>query len=321
MKYSHTVVVCSRDRSLELLDFLEDISNIRDFSSVKIIIVENSLSSENYQAVKVKINNDSKFHKTTIIQSPPGLARARNESFSLIDSDIVHFMDDDISLPPNYFQAIDQAFFDNLQTGGIAPFIETHPSRSVRSSIARVKKVFRHLLISEGRLSKSGRATWFSNPGRNTQVDWLPGCCMVYRFEIIKKLRFETNLENGPLGGYALGEDLDFSHRVSQETNLMYLGETSIVHKLAPNQRTNWQSMDEGIGRLRAFLLTRFPEDLRISRVLTSLILEGLNDLIRIKIIRSKVVSDNYQQFARLRFFCIERNEQKLIISREQNEI
>jgi glycosyltransferase involved in cell wall biosynthesis len=302
------------------LAFLEDISNIRDFSSVKIIIVENSLSNEHYQAVKVKINNDSKFHKTTIIQSLPGLARARNVSFSLIDSDIVHFMDDDISLPPNYFQAIDQAFFDNLQTGGIAPFIETHSSRTARSSVARVKKVFRQLLISEGRLSKSGRAAWFSNPGRNTQVDWLPGCCMVYRMESIQNFRFETKLENGPLGGYALGEDLDFSHRISKHTKLLGFGQISVLHKMSPNDRTNWIKMDDGIGRLRAFLLARFPEAVKISRVLMSLLLEGLIDLIRIKITKQKAVGGNYRQFARLQSFFRERKNPILSIAKKNDE-
>ena len=316
MNYSHTVVVCSRDRSLELSDFLEGISKVAYFSSVKMIVVENSLSAENYQAVKVKIENDSRFQKVTLIQSPPGLARARNASFSLINSDIVHFMDDDISLPANYFEVIDQVFFDNPQTGGLSPFIQSTSTLTE----SRIKKMMRTMFQGDGKLSKSGRAKWLSRSGKNHQVDWLPGCCMVYRIDTIQRFRFETKLENGPLGGYALGEDLDFSHRVSKHTKLFGLGEISIFHKLAPNDRTNWIKMDDGIGRLRAFLLVRFPEDVRISRVLVSLLLEGLMDLIRIKITKKKAVSPNYRQFARLRSFFVERKTPKLTIFENNHE-
>ena len=308
MKYSHTVVVCSRDRPLELLEFLEEISNVTYFSNVEIIVVENSCSAENYRAVKAKIGNNSKFHNITLIQSLPGLARARNASFSLISGDIVHFMDDDISLPTNYFEAVDQTFSDNPQIGGLSPFIQS----STALSESRIERLVKPIFRSEGKLLKSGRAIWLSRFGKNHQVDWLPGCCMVYRISEIQEFRFETKLENGPLGGYALGEDLDFSHRMSKHTKLVGLGEVSIFHKLAPNDRTNWIKMDDGIGRLRAFLMVNFPKDVKISRVLLSLLLEGLIDLIRIKITKRKTVSPNYKQFARLRSFFDERDSPKL---------
>ena len=316
MKYSHTVVVCSRDRSLELSEFLENISKVAYFSSVKMIVVENSLSAERYQEVKIKIDIDPKFQKVTLIQSPPGLARARNVSFSLIGSDIVHFMDDDISLPTNYFEVVDQVFFDNPQTGGLSPFIQSTSTLTK----SRIKKMMSPISQVGGKLSKSGHAKWLSRSGKNHQVDWLPGCCMVYRMKTIQSFRFETELENGPLGGYALGEDLDFSHRISKHTKLLGLGEISVFHKLAPNDRTNWIKMDDGIGRLRAFLLVRFPEDVIISRVLTSLLLEGFIDLMRIKITKKKTVSSNYRQFARLRSFFAERKEPKLAIFKNNHE-
>ena len=143
---------------------------------------------------------------------------------------------------------------------------------------------------------------------------------MAYRLKVINDFRFETRLENGPLGGYALGEDLDFSHRVSKVSKLLYLGNISIFHKLAPNNRTNWLRMDEGIGRLRAFLLNRFPEDLRISRVIFSLIIEGSFDLIRIHVTRKKNVGEGYVHFTRLRSFYLERRECKLLSKRVENE-
>lgn len=320
MKYSHTVVICTRDRVDETLEFLENFSKTSSFELVKVIIVENSLSKENAQTLRKLIESETQFSNVRVIQSLPGLARARNESFSLLNSNIVHFMDDDIVLPINYFEVVDRVFFENQDTGGLAPYIETSTLMSKNSAIDHIRRVLRRLLIAEGKLSKSGRAAWFSSSGTTRQVDWLPGCCMAYRLNVIGPFRFETTLENGPLGGYALGEDLDFSHRVSKASKLLHLGELSIIHKLAPNNRTNWITMDEGIGRLRAFLWSRFPEDLRISRIIFSLIIEGLFDLIRIHVTRKKFVGEDYVHFTRLRSFNLERQERKLSSIRDENE-
>ena len=287
---------------------------------VRVIIVENSLSEENFLSVKKTIQNVSKFKNVFVIQSQPGLASARNKSFQHLADDIIHFMDDDIVLPINYFEVVDRTFFENQDTGGLAPHIRTGAILSKKTAIDHLMKAFLKPFNTEGKLSKSGRAAWFSRPGTTRQVNWLPGCCMAYRLEVINDFRFETRLENGPLGGYALGEDLDFSHRVSKVSKLLYLGNISIFHKLAPNNRTNWLRMDEGIGRLRAFLLNRFPEDLRISRVIFSLIIEGSFDLIRIHVTRKKNVGEGYVHFTRLRSFYLERRECKLLSKRVENE-
>lgn len=320
MNYSHTVIICTRDRVAEIHEFLENLATTSSFETVRVIIVENSLSEKNFLSVKKTIQNESKFNNVFVIQSPPGLARARNESFQHLASDIIHFMDDDIVLPINYFEVVDRVFFENQDTGGLAPYIQTGPVLSKKTAIEHLVKAFLKPLNAEGKLSKSGRATWFSWPGTTRQVNWLPGCCMAYRLEVINNFRFETRLENGPLGGYALGEDLDFSHRVSKVSKLLYLGEISIIHKLAPNNRTNWLRMDEGIGRLRAFLLNRFPEDLRISRMIFSLVIEGSFDFIRIHVTRKKIVGEGYVQFTRLRSFYLERRERKLLSIRVENE-
>jgi GT2 family glycosyltransferase len=320
MNYSHTVVICTKDRIAEVFGFLENLSTTSSFELVRVIIVENSLSKANIQSLNQLITNSPKFNNVTVLDSLPGLARARNESFSFLNSEIVHFMDDDIYLPTDYFEVVDRAFFENQDIGGLAPYIQNLPLASKKFNIISVRKVFQKFLNTEGKLLKSGRAIWFSGNGSNAQVTWLPGCCMVYRLEVIQGFRFEIGLENGPLGGYALGEDLDFSHRVSKISKLLHLGELSIIHKLAPNSRTDWIKMDEGIGRLRAYLLTRFPQDLSFSRVMFSLVAEGIMDIIRIHVTKKKSVSKGYLHFSRLRAFILERQEQKLFSPKVDNE-
>lgn len=320
MKYSHTVVICTRDRVAETLEFLENFSKTSSFELINVIIVENSLSKENAQTLREIIEGETQFSNVRVIQSLPGLARARNESFSLLSSNIVHFMDDDIGLPTNYFEYIDEMFSKYPQIAGLAPHIENTVNESSVCFRVMIEKTLGYLFRTEGKLSKSGRARWIPKSGKHYEVEWLPGCCMVYRTDAITNIKFDTGLENGPLGGYALGEDLEFSHRISKRAKLMGLGEISVEHKLAPNNRTNWIKMDEGIGRLRASLLAKFPNDVRLSRIFLSLLLEGAIDFIRIKITRKKTVSMNYVQFTRLRYFFMERTEPKLVALEEEDE-
>lgn len=320
MNYSHTVVVCTRDRVAEIVEFLENFSKISNFELVKVIIVENSISKENAQTLRKLIEAAPQFSNVRVIQSLPGLARARNASFSLLSSNIVHFMDDDLGLPTNYFEYIDEVFVKYPQIAGLAPHIENNVNKSNVRLRVMIEKALGYVFRTEGKLSKSGRARWIPKSGKQYEVEWLPGCCMVYRTDAITNIKFDTGLENGPLGGYALGEDLEFSHRISKRAKLIGLGEISVQHKLAPNDRTNWIKMDEGIGRLRASILAKFPDDVRLSRILLSLLLAGAFDFIRIKITRKKTVSKNYIQFTRLRYFLMERTEPKLVTLEAEDE-
>lgn len=321
MNNSHTVVICTRDRVDEVLEFLDNLSKTTSFEVVRVIIVENSLSQENTQILRKLIDYETKLSNVTVIQSSPGLAQARNESLPLLAGDIVHFMDDDITLPMNYFEYIDEIFTKYPTIAGLAPHIESAINNSDFEIRMIVEKILGFIFRADGKLSKSGRARWIRKSRKHYDVEWLPGCCMAYRINAIVNNKFETGLENGPLGGYALGEDLDFSHQISKRAKLMGLGEISIEHKLAPNDRTNWIKMDEGIGRLRAFLLNKFPDDVRFLRVFLSLLLEGSIDFIRIKITREKRVDSNYVQFTRLRFFLKERFEPRLVKVAAKDEV
>lgn len=320
MNLSHTVVVCTRDRVTQVVEFLENISKTSKYEILKVIIVENSVLEENAYEIRRIIEGELKLKNVTVIRSLPGLARARNAVFPSVSTNIVHFMDDDINLPIHYFEYIDSIFTKYPNIAGLAPHVKSTKSKSKFQLQTIVERILNLAFRADGTLSKSGRARWIRKARKHFEVDWLPGCCMVYRANVIMDHKFEVGLENGPLGGYALGEDLEFSHRISKRAKLLGIGEISIEHKLAPNNRTNWIKMDEGIGRLRAALLMKFPEDVRFRRIFISLLFEGFIDFVRIKITKQKTVSLDYVQFTRLRFFLRERSEPTLVNQEEEDE-
>jgi GT2 family glycosyltransferase len=64
------------------------------------------------------------------------------------------------------------------------------------------------------------------------EVEFLSGCNMAYRREVVDTLRFDERLT-----GYALGEDLQFSYRVSRRWKLVLTPEARLDHRQAGGGR------------------------------------------------------------------------------------
>ena len=60
------------------------------------------------------------------------------------------------------------------------------------------------------------------------EVELLSGCNMSYRREVLEALRFDERLD-----GYALGEDLQFSYRVSRRWKLVLTPHACLDHRHA----------------------------------------------------------------------------------------
>jgi hypothetical protein len=123
------------------------------------------------------------------------------------------------------------------------------------SSIGRLK----HKWIRrkyQGKVTKSGKNFWFADDGaepNHTNAMWLPGCCMTYRRARLIEIRFPEELQNGPTGGYSLGEDVIFSIRASKFGELHLNQKTRIFHEKADGIRDNRQIMAIALGRFLAY--------------------------------------------------------------------
>jgi glycosyltransferase involved in cell wall biosynthesis len=299
---THTIVVCTRNRVKTIKEFLSHLVKLKNIERVKILIVENS-DDECSLAEIASFIEISLIKNVEIIRSSPGLARARNVALQKVTTDLVHFLDDDLELPVEFIKLMDEADALFPLAAGFAPYIVKRSLEDKLGDPLRVSRFFKLLQKNECKLSKSGRARWLVTPGKIMPADWLPGCCMTYRTSAIKGMKFDENLELGPLGGYALGEDLVFSHQLSKTNNIFALGNIIVFHNLEPNERTNWSKMDDGIGRLRAYLYKKFPSDVALTNTFVSLILEGLNDLLRVKVLKQKQVDYPHSLFRRLAAF------------------
>lgn len=264
LKNSHTLVICSRGRSNSLSNVITSILDCRESKNVHILIVLNGHSPS-------ELNNLIKQYKDLedqilVIESKPGLAAARNVALANISGDIVTFLDDDVLLPDNYLTEVDSAFSFDEKLDGLSPRIAgLYTGTNLRTTW------FRKRTIKYGRLSRNGDNFWVPDvySATNTSVDWLPGCSMSFRVSSLKDMKFSEELMLGPTGGYSLGEDVDFSIRLSK---LISLNSTSIQHVQAESVRDNNHVMSKARGRWKAYLVRKYPAQVSAMTCTISLI-------------------------------------------------
>jgi GT2 family glycosyltransferase len=277
LNFRHSVVICTQSRTGDLLTLINSIESLASSTQLEIIVVENSGDKNQYNLLATKLEQYKNTLNIKILIGSPGLTRSRNLALAKITEGIVHFVDDDLIMISDYFEVADKHFKDKPDLAGIAPYIDSPDVNGSTNKLqSKVKSICIKHLNLEGKLTRSGRAFWLVNPNQTIEVDWLPGCSMSYRFELIGDLRFSECLEKGPLGGYALGEDVDFSSSMKEKGGLEAIGGVTVIHKLALNNRRNWQLMDEGIGRWLAYLQRTKPKLVNKNVVFTFLILDSI---------------------------------------------
>jgi len=147
--------------------------------------------------------------------SPPGLPRQRNVALGAVVGDVVCFFDDDVVVEPGVFGVLREIFASDEVVGATGRVVETE-TRAVVGKHSPVRA-----WIPGG--SREGAFTRYGFPNRLVHLDrpqrirFMHGSCMAVRAEVARKVGFDEALT-----GYALGEDEDFSYRVSSLGTIVY---------------------------------------------------------------------------------------------------
>jgi GT2 family glycosyltransferase len=169
------------------------------------------------------------YHRAAIA----GLTRQRNQAAAIcsrMDAKYVHFIDDDTTVMPRYFDAIEDRFRRDPLVIGLGGIILDQPLVRLRA----VKIAFLLASRRPGVVLRSGRHTLGQYPGSSAgdQVDWLSGCSMSFRVEVFTEFQFDESLS-----GYSMGEDADFSFRVSRKHRLAVEPGATCMHSMTPTDR------------------------------------------------------------------------------------
>lgn len=237
---TNSIVICTRNRRNDMLMLLQSLQN-QTMRPTELIIVD---SSDN------PLPNDQEFaqlcelHKKSgvnviIEHTRPGISYQRNIGASKAHADILHFLDDDVELNPDYIEEMTQVFTQYPYYGGGMGSVQNLPAPA-----NRLYRCLRTLFLLQQDRS-SGTFTWSGMPthtyGTNTfkNVEVLGGCCMAYRRPVFLHYLCDEKLEK--MSAYAYMEDCDLSWRASQKHPLFFNPAARLNHYHSPANRDGVQ--------------------------------------------------------------------------------
>ena len=224
------------------------------------------LNSDDYICFVNEFSNLQKNYQLTFSRTSRGTSSARNEAINQIEScDFLHFIDDDVMVPVTYFKNVEELFelHKNFIGGAGREVSKTLKTTSHTNKVYDFISDLFDFKYIPGKLTRSSTNFWITNDfgvKNELEVDWLPGCAMFFDWKKVMNFRFNERLELGPLEGYALGEDVDYTFRVSRTGKLIYFPGLIYDHYFAPNKaRKNSNKLASAQGRFKAYLKNSYP--------------------------------------------------------------
>lgn len=176
----------------------------------------------------------------------PGLTASRNEGIKSAAGDIIFFFDDDVVLDPCYIEEILKAYQNDRtdEIGGVSGTVTNRTVIGIKDILLWVSEVLFVINgFNEGKVLPSGFCVDYgTTPFRirkRSMVDFLPGCAMSFRRKVFKEFSFD----NIRYLGYGLGEDKDFSFRVSRKYKLIIYPEAKLLHLASLRMRSDKMAM------------------------------------------------------------------------------
>ena len=231
------VVICTRNRPASLSSTLDSICDQAHAEDQVVLVVDASdaeARKKNESAIDARSGLPVR-HLPYL--NLPSLARQRNYALDSLPPsvEIVHFVDDDVTVEDGYFTEIRRFLQANPNAGGAGGVIQ-EPAVSSPSYPSLLRRLFLLDSDSPGRVLPSGQTTSAQlravSPTSALQADWLCGCSCSFRQSLLEKHRFDASLK-----GYSMLEDLDLSYRIGQEAPLYVVPRASLVHHRSPINR------------------------------------------------------------------------------------
>jgi GT2 family glycosyltransferase len=203
------------------------------------------------------------------LPSEPGLTRQRNAGARAAGGDVVVFLDDDVQVDPGLFAALARGYEDAAVVGATGVVVEESARRLVGKS-----SPLRRLLLGrrgEGRMTRFGYPRRLHDQSVERDVEFMPGCLMSGRRELVARVGFDERLT-----GYGLAEDEDFSYRLSRLGTLRHLPDASVIHRNTGFLTTDARAFNRMVVVNRSYLFRKNFERPPVARAQFALFVLGL---------------------------------------------
>jgi len=235
---SEAVVICTRNRPEELEETLDSIAAHPPSTNLLLAVMDASDAEPKAHVQSVVENFDVLPSVHWSYTDPPSLARQRNAALDRLPTsvEVVHFIDDDVTVHPGYFEALSAVLRTKPDVGGVGGLV-LEPSKDTPSARnERLQSFFFLSHAEDGRVLPSGCTTSAQKPTRKDTsglrgTEWLNGCSS-YRRSLLNQHRFDEALT-----GYSMLEDLDLSYRIHRQARLVVQPEARLTHRRSPSNR------------------------------------------------------------------------------------
>lgn len=227
---SVSVAIPTKERHADLADCLASIAKQTRLPD-EVIVIEGGKSIMDDKDIPKMLPN------TTLIHFPDssGLTASRNKALTLVSKDIVIFLDDDLVLDEHFVEKITEPFgVESLAPiGGIVGNMSNYSPEKDDIIPSLIRRVFLMPMKGDGKFRLSGAPTFVYGQKQIKEVEFIAGGITAYRREIFGEYRFDENLK-----GPSLGEDDDFSFRISRKYRNYYTPFALALHKQSSANRT-----------------------------------------------------------------------------------
>ena len=227
-----SIVICTKDRPAELAACLASIAGQTRLPD-DIVVVDAGSPPCVAVVTDFRTGVGSRCAVTHLVATP-GLPRQRNLGTRTARGSVVLFVDDDVVLLPSYLAEIAAVYDADVrgEIGGVGGALVVDPTPSESALRTSFRAAFLLPGYGTGRVQRSGNPQYLFVPTEPTAVEFLSGCNMSFRRAVLDAFAFDERL-----CGYAQGEDLDFSYRVSRRWRLMLTPRAQCDHRQAEGGR------------------------------------------------------------------------------------
>jgi len=239
-----SVAISTKNREHDIHKCMKSIL-IQSYEPYEIIIIDSS--DTNDLESKLNLLCEPKNIVLKYVHAEVSLTCARNIAIEKCTGDVILFIDDDVILDKGYIKEIVKVFYRDAGkkiagvTGNIVA--EGVNAEEVKKSFLyvinrKIVEILTKLFLlprhGNGRFQPSGFPTLIYSKNINDVIDteFLFGCNMAFRKEIVDEFKFDENLY-----GYCDLEDDDFSYRISRAHRNVYTPFAKLIHNVSPVSR------------------------------------------------------------------------------------
>lgn len=228
------VAVCTKGRHHDCLSCLDSV-HAQTRPAAQVIVVEAADDDRLREAIGERWPEGRGTTLTYVRVPEGGLTRQRNIAAEHLVSDVILFVDDDSTLEHDCLERLASLYREDAarRLGGVQAAIVEHGPRPAGSALfRRVFLLTQDVSTRPAVLLASGWPRYCSVPERRMPAEVIRGTAASYRRDVFQTERFDESFPE-----YGLGEDCDFSFRVSRRWRLLVEPAARTHHAHSPVSR------------------------------------------------------------------------------------